>query len=289
MPPYDRRAFLATLAAAAAGGAAATGAPFLAAARDAVAATRPRRPVGVQLYTVRSAMQKDVPGTLARVAKIGYREVEFAGYFGLAPKRIRALLDAHGLRAPSSHLQLAPFAAGWDAALEAAHVIGHEWLVVPWLDAAARGTLDDVRRTAAGFDRAGEAAKAAGLRFAYHNHDFDFIPVEGRRPLDVLLESTDPALVSFELDLYWAVKAGADPLAYFAAHPGRFTMLHAKDSSGAPAHRMTEVGSGTLDFPRLLAAGRKEGVRHVFVEHDEPTDPFASITTSYRYLSKIPW
>src|SRR5207237_6016358 len=104
-------------------------------------------------------------------------------------------------------------------------VIGHEWLVVPWLDASTRRTLDDVRRTAEGFNRAGAAVKAAGLRFAYHNHDFDFMPVEGRRPLDLLLESTDPALVSFELDLYWAVKAGADPLEYFRAHPGLFTMV----------------------------------------------------------------
>ena len=296
MTLHDRRSFLAALgtslgavACAASGvrGADSTRAAAAAAPDEHAAPTGNLGPIGVQLYTVRGEMKKDVAATLARVARIGYTEVEFAGYFDRSPRDIRALLDANGLRAPSSHLQTPILGAQWPAALDAAKVIGHEYVVVPWFDRSKWHGLDDVKRLADQFDQAAADAKKAGLRFAYHNHDFEFAPLEGRLPYDVLLERTDPSLVAFEMDLYWITKAGQDPLAYFAKHPGRFPLVHVKDSKGPPAHAMTEVGGGTIDWRRLLSHRAEAGLKHYFVEHDEPQDPFASIEKSYRYLAGL--
>jgi sugar phosphate isomerase/epimerase len=241
--------------------------------------------IGLQLYTVRHQMEKDVEGTIARVAATGYREVEFAGYFGRAPRDVRALLDHHGLSAPSSHVSLAP--EQWRAALDAAPVVGHRYLVIAWIPAEERHTLDDYKRAAERFNRAATEAKAAGLQFAYHNHDFEFVPLDGRLPYDVLLAETDPKLVQLEMDLYWTVKGGQDPLAYFARWPGRFPMVHVKDAGPPPDHRMVDVGAGTIDFKKILAQRDRAGIRHCFVEHDEPADPFASIRASYEYLKGL--
>ena len=133
--------------------------------------------IGLQLYTVRHQMEKDFDGTIARVAATGYREVEFAGYFGRNPRDVRALLDHHGLAAPSSHVSLAP--AEWRAALDAAPVVGHRFLVIAWIPPEQRRTLDDYKRAAERLNRAATEAKAAGLQFAYHNHDFECQPLDG--------------------------------------------------------------------------------------------------------------
>ena len=125
------------------------------------------------------------------------------------------------------------------------------------------------------------------MRVAYHNHEFELQPVDGQVPLELLVAGTDPSLVDFELDLYWLTHAGHDPFDWFARHPGRFAMLHLKDSKGAPDHVMTSVGDGRIDFPKILAARPKAGVKHVFVEHDNPTDAFASLGASIGYLKKL--
>ncbi len=270
----DRRSFVATTAAVLVGGQ--------------PARRRARRRldrIGLQLYTVRHELQRDFDGTIARVAATGYREVEFAGYFGKAPRELRALLDHHGLSAPSAHVSLAP--DQWHAALDAAPVVGHRYLVVAWIPPEQRRTLDDYKRIAESFNGAGKQARAAGLQFAYHNHDFEFAPLEGRLPYDVLLAETDPQLVQLEIDLYWITKGGQDPLAYFARWPGRVPMVHVKDSAGPPDHRMTDVGAGTIDWKRIFAQRDQAGIRHCFVEHDQPPDAFASIRASYEYLKRL--
>jgi sugar phosphate isomerase/epimerase len=242
--------------------------------------------VGLQLYTVRRELAKDFEGTLATVAATGYREVEFAGYFGKSPADVRAILDRHGLAAPSVHVgSVAP--DQWRAALDAAHVIGHRYVVIPWIPVEARTGVDGYKRVAANFNRVAEEARAAGLQFAYHNHDFEFGPVAGQLPYDVLLAETDPKLVQMEMDLYWIVKGGQDPLAYFARWPGRFPAVHVKDSAGAPEHRMMAVGAGTIDFKKIFARRAQAGIQHYFVEHDEPTDAFASIRESFGYLKQL--
>jgi sugar phosphate isomerase/epimerase len=271
----DRREFIGTMGALAAG-----------AVLPACRTSRHLDRIGLQLYTVRGQMEKAFEGTLARVAATGYHDVEFAGYFNHTPAEVRRMLNRHGLAAPSVHTgSIAP--EDWEKALDAAHVIGHKYIVVPSIPEERRKTLDDWKRVAADFNRAAGMAETAGVQFAYHNHDFEFKPVEGRVPYDVLLAETDPKLVQLEIDLYWMTKAGQDPLAYFARWPGRVPLVHAKDSAGPPDHRMVDVGAGKIDFRTIFAHGAQAGIKHAFVEHDNPPDPFASIKASYDYLKRL--
>jgi sugar phosphate isomerase/epimerase len=231
-------------------------------------------------------MEGNVDRTLARLAEIGYTEVEPAGYHGRTPAEFRRALDANGLTAPAAHIPVGDVRDKTSATIDAARALGARWVVVPWLAPNER-TADDYRRVADVLNRAGEAARAAGMRVAYHNHDFELVPVGGTRPLDLLLERTDPNLVDFELDLYWAVKAGADPLAYFSRWPGRFPLVHVKDSAGPPEHRQTDVGAGTINFAQLFAQRGQAGTRHFFVEHDDPADPLAFAAASFRALRAL--
>jgi sugar phosphate isomerase/epimerase len=243
------------------------------------------KPVGLQLYTIRDAMQKDFEGSLQRVAQIGYEEVEFAGYFNRTPQQVKQLLKKNKLRAPSTHIGLAAFRDQLTENIKMAKVIGHKYLVCPSLPQNERQSIDDYKRLAALFNRIGADCRKAGLTFAYHNHAFEFEAMEGRLPYDVLLEETDPKLVTMELDLYWMVRAGHDPLQYFDRYPGRFALFHVKDMGEAPGHDFAEVGRGTLDFKSIFQASKKAGARHFIVEQDRtPGDPFESIRISWEYL-----
>jgi len=243
--------------------------------------------IGVQLYSVRDLMKADLPGTLARVAAIGYKEVEFAGYFGRTPAQIRELLRQNGLTSPSTHLSFDSLTNGWQKQLDDAKAAGHEWATIAYIAEEKRRTLDDWKRHAELFNRAAAQAKATDLKFAYHNHDFEIRPIEGTRPLDLLLTSTDPKLVDFEMDLYWVVFGGGNPVDFFGRYPGRFKMVHVKDSAGPPDNKMVDVGSGTINFPQIFAQSEKAGIEHYFVEHDQPADPIASITNAYNYLHNL--
>ena len=279
MKNVERREFVKTLAAAG----------VAIACPGAVRTAHPARrldKVGLQLYTVRDKMKDDFEGTLARVAEIGYKEVEFAGYFDHTPPDVKAILDRHGLSAPSTHIALAGEDA-WQTSLETAKAIGHEYIVVPWIPEERRKTLDDWKSVADVFNRAAKMAHDAGLQFAYHNHDFEFPRVDGQVPYDVLLQNTDPKLVQLEIDLYWMTKGGQDPLAYFARWPGRVPLVHVKDSAGAPEHKMVDVGQGTIDWKRIFAKSDQAGIKHYFVEHDQPPQPFDDIAASYRYLKNL--
>ena len=242
-------------------------------------------PIGLQLYTVRDLMQRDFEGTIAAVAHVGYREVEFAGYFNHTPQQVREILRRHRLRAPSFHIEAGALGDGYDRILDSAKIIGHEYVTVAWTPEEVRRTLDDWRRIADRYNEGARQARAAGLRFAYHNHSYEFEPKDGQVPYDVLLERTDPDLVKLEMDLYWITNAGKDPLDYFARYPGRMELVHVKDMTAD--HQMVDVGAGTIDWRRIFAQRRQAGIRHYFVEHDEPTDAMASITASYRYLSRL--
>jgi sugar phosphate isomerase/epimerase len=284
----SRRSFLESLSAAAGGLALAraAGADTRAGAAEAGDPGRLER-IGVQLYTVRRAMEKNVEQTLDRVAAIGYTEVEFAGYFGRKPAQVRAALRHAGLRAPSAHVSYGDLGNGWPRQLEEAHAIGHEWIVCAWIDANERRTVADYQRICAKMNAAAAAARKAGLRFAVHNHDYEFTPVEGKVPYDILQAETDRKLVEFEMDLYWITRGRHDPLTYFAQYPGRFPLVHVKDMKQPPTGAMVDVGAGEIDFRRILADGKRAGIKHWFVEHDEPPDPFASIANSYKYLRAL--
>jgi sugar phosphate isomerase/epimerase len=237
--------------------------------------------IGLQLYTIRKAMEHDFEGSLAHVARIGYREVEFAGYFDHSTDQVRRMLHRHGLTAPSAHISLEDIRTHWDRTVEDAHSIGHKYLVCAWIIDEDR-TVDGYRKVAGVFNRAAETARKAGIEFGYHNHSYEFVPVDGQLPYDILLAASDPALVKFELDLFRITKGGADPLAYFAKYPGRFPLVHVKDMSRDG--KMVDVGKGTIDFRRIFADREQAGIRHFFVEHDEPANPFASIASSYAWL-----
>ncbi len=243
-------------------------------------------PIGVQLYTVRTLLERDFDGTLGRLASIGFREVEFAGYHGRTPQAIRAALGRAGLTAPSAHVPIEAVRDDLPRVLDGAGVMGHRHVVVAWLPKAQR-SADGYRAVADLFNRVGQHAAGAGLRLAYHNHAFEFDRLDSRMPYDVLLERCDPRYVDFEMDLYWITKGGQDPLAYFALWPGRFPLVHVKDSGGPPDHPMMDVGSGRIPWKAIFARRAQAGIRHYFVEHDAPADPLASVRRSYEYLRRL--
>lgn len=279
----DRRTFLGALA----GGLAGLGLLGCNEPPAEAAAPWARRP-GVQLYTVRTLMQRDVAETLGAVAAAGYREVETAGLFGMAPEEFRAALDRAGLVSPAGHTPIEALRQSLDASLASARTLGQEWVVVPWLDEAER-TPEGYRRVAAELNRFGAAAVDRGLRVGYHNHDFEFEELEGGvRGYDLLLADTDPELVDIELDLFWAVNAGQDPVALFERHPGRFPLCHVKDMADrGGAGTQAPVGQGDIDFARIFAHADQAGLRHYFVEQDDPADPLASIRASHAYLQRL--
>jgi len=259
--------------------------------------------IGVQLYTVRDQMKADFDGTLTKVAAIGYKEVEFAGYFDHSPKDVRATIDRLGLTSPACHVQWEVLGPDqWPAQIDSAKVIGQDYIVCPWIPEEIRKQPDGWKRAADAFNRAGEASKKAGVQFAYHNHWFEFLPVNGKLPYDFLLENCDSDLVKMEMDLCWITVGGGDPLKYFDRYPGRFPLVHVKDIKKLPKvsagggqdfgdslKDMTEVGSGIINWKRIFAQSERAGIKHYIVEHDKPAHPFESIKTSYEYLYKLRW
>lgn len=248
--------------------------------------------IGLELYTVRDALKKDFEGTLARVAKIGYKEVEMAGYFehmsgwNPPPKQARQILDSDGLAAPSTHVPYSALAPeNLSKIIAASEILGHKYIVNPSIDRALTKTADGWKRAAETFNRAGKESLRSGIQLGYHNHVEEFKPIDGKLPYDILLAETDPKLVVMEMDLGWAHEAGADPVAYFEKYPGRFPLVHVKDFT--KDRKMTDVGKGEIDWKRIFAKAEVGGIKHYFVEFDDPKDPFASIQASYEYLEKL--
>lgn len=248
--------------------------------------------IGLELYTVRDALKQDFEGTLAKVAKIGYKEVELAGYFAdlknlaPAPKKTREILNSLGLEAPATHI---PYSAvmpeNLPRVIEASEIIGHKYIVNPGIDEALRKTADGWKRAAEAFNRAGQETTRSGIQFAYHNHVLEFKPVDGKLPYEILLAECDPKLVKMEMDLGWAHEAGTDPLHWFQKYPGRFPLVHVKDFEADGT--MTDVGKGVIDWKAILAKADLAGIKHYFVEHDNPKAPFDTIQASYAYLEKL--
>ena len=241
--------------------------------------------IGIQLYTVRDRMAVDVPGTLEQIASIGYDEVEFAGYFDHTPTEVSSMLDANGLVSPSSHVSLADIRNTPDELIESAQTLGNQYVVLAWLAPEDRQSLDAYRQhieLVAGF---AEQCARAGLQFCWHNHDFEFIELEGQIPMDMILEQTDAELVQIELDLYWITKAGVDPFTYFDRHPGRFPLCHVKDMAADGS--IADVGDGRIDFPAVFAAADVAGLKHYFVERDDPQVSMETASRSYAAISAM--
>ncbi|MFJ4467985.1 sugar phosphate isomerase/epimerase family protein [Streptomyces sp. NPDC089424] len=279
-----RRAFLAT----ALGAAAATGlgAPAQAAETGRCRRRIPPSGIGMHLYTMRTPLATDFKGTLARLADMGYATVGVSGRHGNSAAAIRRMLDETRLKAVLEHVGYDIVrGSGLPQALEDIHTLGARWIVVPSLPSAMH-TPAGFREAAREFNKAGLAAREAGLGpLLFHNHGLDHEVVEGENLYDILLEETDPHLVGFELDVYWAAKGGADPRSLFLRHRRRFPALHVKDM--AVNGDFADVGSGVLDFPSMFETADSGGVRQWLVEHDAPADPFATALNSYRYLSRL--
>jgi len=271
----------------------------------ALLAAAPKQYIGLQLYTVRDAMQQDPAGTLAKVARLGYNSVEGATYtgsqkfYGMEPAAFAKVLKQNGLIMPSSHYMLGQamnngqptqgtILHGWDKAVDDAAQAGVKYMVCAYLIESERGSLDQYKQIAAHLNKAGERCKKAGIQLCYHNHDFEFAAQNGQLPYDILLKETDKQLLKMELDLYWATKAGHDPLALFKAHPGRFPLWHVKDMDKTEKKDFTEVGNGVIDFKKIFAARQLAGMQYYFVEQDRtPGDPFNSIKQSIGYLKGL--
>ena len=257
----------------------------------------PAKEIGLQLYTVRDQITQDLKGTLEKVAEIGYSTIEAAGYdngkfYGLEPAAFRSMVSSTGMKVLSSHTtaQLPSLDSAesdiWKKVTEDTAATGAKYLIYAYLSEDKRKSPDDYKRLAEKFNKAAEICKKNGLIFGYHNHDFEFKEMDGLIPYDILLNNTDPQLVKMELDLYWIIKAGKDPLEYFKKYPGRFELWHVKDMEPGKEKFFAEVGQGTINFERIFAKADEAGMKHIFVEQDRSRqDPFKSIRISYDYLN----
>ncbi len=258
-----------------------------------------KKEIGLQLYTLRDELPKDVKGTLEKVAKVGYTTVETYGFsikdqfWGLTPKELKKILDENNLKAVSGHYNLGSFLYDGKtsellASIEAAKILKSEFLTIPWVDEPFRRNIEDYKKIAARVNEAAIMCKKAGLKLAYHNHDFEFQKHDGITGFEILLKETDKDLVFFELDLYWVIHSGNDPLEFFAANSGRFKMWHVKDKDKTNNDLNTEVGSGTIDFKPLFAAAKQSGMIHFFVEQENnfASNSFESIKSSCDFISK---
>ena len=255
--------------------------------------------IGIQLYTLRNELPKDVTGVIKKVALAGFKEVETYGYsakdgfWGLNAQAFNTLLKQNGLEAPSGHYSMDSFMKDGNAeplkrSIEAANITGGSYVTVPYLDESIRKNLDDFKKIAARLNQAAELCKVSGLKLAYHNHDFEFKPYGTTNGYTIMLKETDPDLVKFEMDLYWVVRSGNDPVKLFNAYPGRFTMWHIKDMDKKDRTLNTEVGNGSIDFKSIYKHAELAGLKHAYLEQENNYVPDAihSIKESYVYMSK---
>ena len=254
--------------------------------------------VGVQLYTVRTILPDKPAETLRAIDAIGYREIE--GTQGLLDKTLPALQGTK-LKPVSIHIDSTVVTKGSpdDLArtLDKFKQAGFTFVVFPYLPPAERGGLDVIKKLAGTLNAAAEKARAAGLRFAYHNHAFEFEPMGGSTPLETLMQNTDPKLVGLEMDLFWVSVAGQQPEAMLTKYKGRVPLVHLKDKEKDTPNRFNEqvartafkeVGTGGFDWPKILKTASAAGVEHYFVEQDQtPGDPLASLKQSYDFISKV--
>ncbi|WP_316800078.1 sugar phosphate isomerase/epimerase [Pedobacter frigidisoli] len=259
--------------------------------------------IGLGLFTLREQLTADVKATIEHVAKIGYNQVEtyygypgkyeVKGFWGLEAKDFNALLKANQLTSPSGHYNTTEFlSTGNDKVLkthiEVANSVGQKYFVIPALptDVRSNGSLDDYKKMAAKFNTAAEWCKDAGMKLAYHNHNFEFKDQgNGATGYDILLNETDAKLVGFELDIFWAVNAGLNPVEMFKKNPGRYKMFHVKDMDKQDKSVFTEVGTGVINFKEIFAASKTAGLEYLFAEQDLiKKEPFESVTESYNYI-----
>lgn len=247
---------------------------------------------GLQLYTLRDVISKDPKGVLKQVAEMGYQHVETFGYrdgrlFGMTNPEFTSYVRGLGMTITSGHYGIDLVRGNWEKAVADAKESGQAYMVVPWLPDGER-TPDGYKRVMDDLNRAGETTKKYGIRLGYHNHAFEFDLVGGQRAYDLMLEGLDKSLVAMEMDLYWVVKAGQNPLDYFGRYPGRFELWHVKDMDKADPARNADVGTGSIDFTAIFAQARAAGLKHFYVEQESYTvNSVVSTKNCIQYLKTI--
>lgn len=248
-------------------------------------------PIGLQLYTLRDVINKDVKGTIKQLVDWGYQEFETYGYsngnlFNMPSKEFNDYVKSLGARVTSGHYGIDVIRGDWAKAVADAKDAGQEYLVLPWIQDADR-TADGYKKIIEDVNKAAVVVKDAGLKMGYHNHAFEFDKVGDKTGFELLLEGLDPS-VSFELDLFWVVNAGQDPEAIINKYPGRFEQWHVKDMSKEDKGKNADVGTGSIDFTKLFALAQQSGVKHWYVEQETyPVDPMTSTKNSIDYLKGI--
>jgi len=247
---------------------------------------------GIQLWTVKDALYKDSLGVFKHLAASGYKKIEsFEGtkgmFWGMKNTEFKKQLNDLGMNIVSSHCD---YATNFERKCAEAAEIGMKYLICPYI--GPQKSIDDFKRYAADFNKAGEIAKKNGIRFAYHNHDYSFKPVEGQLPQDVMMANTDKSLVDFEMDIYWVTAAGLDPVAYMKKHPNRFTLCHVKDYTKiANGHESCILGKGTLDFKTILHEASTLGMKYYIVEQEAytGTNELDAAKADAAYMKNLTW
>jgi sugar phosphate isomerase/epimerase len=245
--------------------------------------------IGLALITLGRDVTRDFEGTLRQVAAIGYRELDMYIYAsGLEAPATRAILDRVGLTCPSARVTTVSLYRGWERFLDAAVTLGSRYITLANVPPDERRAVRDWHELAEVFNRAGEAATRAGVTFCYHNHAFEFEPLDGRIPFELLVAETEASLVKLQVDVYWVTRGGRDPAAELRRLAGRVASLHLKDMDSTAARGITTVGRGTIRFAEVLRAATETGVRHFFVEEDAPPSPaIDAVRASYEFLRKL--
>jgi sugar phosphate isomerase/epimerase len=255
------------------------------------AATAALSTFGLQLYTLRDDMPKDPKGVLKQVSSFGYKQIEgYEGpkgmFWGMSNSDFKKYMDDLGMVIVSSHCDINK---NFEKKAEEAAAIGMKYLISPYL--GPQKTMDEYKKHAENFNKKGEICKKNGIRFAYHNHDYSFKPIDGQMPQDVMMGITDPSSVDYELDMYWVVAAGQDPEAWLKKYPGRFRLCHVKDrTKGATeAADSCTLGEGSIDYPKILKTAKESGMEYYIVEQEKyaGTTPLKAVEADAAYMRNI--
>jgi len=286
------------------------------------------QPIGIQFFSLPNLLDQDFAGAIAMLAGLGYKEAELygpypfstqsardrwaavtpslgfkgSGFFGHSVGEVKEIFSKNNMSVPSMHTDLDTLENAMDKLAEAANALGATYVILPAIPEDKRKTLDDYKKMADTFNRIGANAKKDGIRFGYHNHGYGLKEVDGKIPLNIILDNTDPSLVYLEMDLYWTTAGGADPIAYLTKYPNRYKLMHVKDmvkkvrfsGDGGDSKQwielfpyMTTAGSGVLDLKTILPKAKQSGVDHFIVEQDMVKDPQIALKKSFDYLNTI--
>ncbi len=263
----------------------------------ATASAAETNPLGLQLWSLRNQLTASLPAGMAQVKDLGFTWVESAGTYGHTAKDLRSLADKNGLKIVGSHIPYERMLSDLPGVIAEVKTLGASYVIVAWVPHKTAFDVDQAKVAAANFNKWGAALKAEGLRFGFHTHGYEFRPLpDGSSAFDVMLKETDPDLVFCEMDVFWVVNAGIDPVKLLEKYPDRFKAFHIKDmrkgaptghyDGSAPASDNVIVGQGMMDWPAIVAEGRKIGVEYWFIE-DETSDPVGNIPPSIKYLETL--